>query len=194
MSIFSLLVYNVCVCKKVTVKEKKMKKFAYISMIAILCLLTVSLLSASEPSGKKLPNIKVKNLKGAKVSTSDFHNNGKPIVINFWATWCKPCLLELNTIHDLYPDWQKETGVKIIAVSIDDTRNSSKVAPFVRGRNWKYDVYLDENSDLRRALNVNNPPHTFLINGDGEIIWEHNGYAPGDEKVLFKEIKKLSGK
>lgn len=148
--------------------------------------------STSQSNYKKIPKVKIKNLKGAKVSTDKFNNNGKPFVISFWATWCKPCLLELNTIHDLYPNWQKETGVKLIAVSVDDTRNSSKVAPFVRGRDWKYDVYLDENSDLRRALNVNNPPHTFLVNGNGEIVWEHNGYAAGDEKILYSKIKELT--
>lgn len=171
-----------------------MKKASALLILSasLLILLTVAILSQS--GGKKIPNVQVKDLKGSRISTSDFKNDGKPIVINFWATWCKPCLLELNTIHDLYPDWQDETGVKIIAISIDDTRNSSKVAPFVRGRGWKYDVYLDENSDLRRALNVNNPPHTFLLNGNGEIVWEHNGYAPGDEKSLFKEIKKLTDK
>lgn len=169
-----------------------MKKVKALLIILLLSIGALSLLNATEPSSKKkLPSIKVKDLKGSKVSTGDFSNDGKPIIINFWATWCKPCLLELNTIHDLYSDWQEETGVKIIAISIDDTRNSSKVAPFTKGRGWTYDVYLDENSDFRRALNVNNPPHTFLLNGNGEIVWEHNGYAAGDEKILYKEIKKL---
>jgi len=168
-----------------------MKKSVF--LLACLGFLFVSVYSgnSSEPKNKKLPSVKIKDLKGARVSTEDFKNDGKPMVISFWATWCKPCILELNTIHEIYPQWQKETGVKVIAVSIDDSRNSSKVAPFVRGRDWKFDVYLDENSDLRRALNVNNPPHTFLINGQGEVVWEHNGYAAGDEKELYQEIKKL---
>lgn len=140
---------------------------------------------------KTLPNIKVKNLKGENVETKTFSNEGKPMVINFWATWCKPCILELNNIHDVYEKWQNETGVKIIAISIDDVRSSKKVAPFVKGRNWKYEVYLDENGDFRRAMNVNNPPHSFLLNSKGEIVWEHNGYAPGDEEILYEQIKNL---
>lgn len=144
---------------------------------------------AEEPA--TIPSENVKNLRGQTIDTENFSNDGKPFVINFWATWCKPCILELNNISDVYPVWQDETGVKIIAISIDDSRNSKKVAPFVNGRGWEYEVYLDENSDFKRAMNVNNPPHTFLFNGEGELVWEHNGYAPGDEDKLYNKIKEL---
>lgn len=157
--------------------------------VYFLLLFTIFVAYAKEP--KTLPNTKVKNLKGESVETKTFSNDGKPMVINFWATWCKPCILELNNIHDVYEKWQNETGVKIIAISIDDVRSSKKVAPFVKGRNWRYEVYLDENGDFRRAMNVNNPPHSFLLNSKGEIVWEHNGYAPGDEEILYEQIKNL---
>jgi len=142
----------------------------------------------------KVPSVYVKDMKGRKINTKKFDNDGKPYIINFWATWCKPCIQELNNINESYKKWQKETGVKIIAVSIDDSRNSRRVAPFVKGRGWDYEIYLDENADLKRAMNVNNPPHTFLVNGDGEIVYEHNGYAPGDESKLYQEVKKLINK
>jgi thiol-disulfide isomerase/thioredoxin len=157
--------------------------------VYFLFFLVIFIAYAKEP--KTLPNVKVKNLKGENVETKTFSNDGKPMVINFWATWCKPCILELNNLHDVYEKWQNETGVKIIAISIDDVRNSKKVAPFVKGRNWKYEVYLDENGDFRRAMNVNNPPHSFLLNSKGEVVWEHNGYAPGDEEILYEQIKNL---
>ena len=140
----------------------------------------------------KLPSIQIKDLTGNQIDASTLSNDGKPMVISFWATWCKPCVRELNTINDEYIDWQEETGVKIVAVSIDDTRLSSKVRPFITGQGWEYDVYLDENSELRRALNVNNIPHTFLLNGQGEIVWQHNGYIPGDEDHLYELITKLA--
>ena len=66
------------------------------------------------------------------------------------------------------------------------------MAPFVNGRGWNYEIYLDANSDLKRALNVNNPPQTFLINGKKEIVWQHNGYTEGDEKELYEMVKKLA--
>ena len=137
-------------------------------------------------------SVTVEDLQNKKVDTKSFSNDGKPFFIMFWATWCKPCIQELKAVHDVYTDWKEETGVKIIAISIDDTRSSKQVAPFVKGRDWKYEVYIDKNSDFRRAMNVNNPPHSFLVDGKGKIVWQHNGYAPGDEDEMYKELKKIT--
>lgn len=162
-----------------------MKNFLYTFTISIIFTLTGL-------AQESVPSIQVKDMQGNLVDASTFQNDGKPIVISFWATWCKPCIRELNAINDMYVDWQDETGVKVIAVSIDDSRQSAKVRPFVTGEGWEYEVYLDENSELRRALNVNNIPHTFLLNGEGKIVWQHNGYMPGDEYNLYELIEKLA--
>jgi thiol-disulfide isomerase/thioredoxin len=142
----------------------------------------------------ELPSATVKTLDGKTVDTKTFENDGKPIIISFWATWCKPCVLELNTIMDEYADWQEETGVKLIAISIDDARNTAKVPPFVNGKGWEYEVYLDPNGDFKRVMNVNTVPHTFVLNGDLQVVWSHNAYAPGDEEHLFEIVKENSGK
>ncbi len=139
----------------------------------------------------KLPSVSVQSLDGKKVNTSSWSNNGKPMIVNFWATWCAPCKRELSTISEKYADWQKQTGVKLIAVSIDDARSMNRVAPYVNGQDWDYEVMLDPNGDLKRALNVNNVPHTFLLDGKGNIVWQHNNYEPGDENELFEQVKKL---
>mgnify|MGYP002369347721 CR=1 FL=1 len=150
-------------------------------------------LSVNAQSGK-LPSVMVETLDGKKVNTSTWSNGGKPMIINFWATWCAPCKRELNTIAEKYADWQKQTGVKLIAVSVDDARSVNRVAPYVNGQDWDFEVIKDPNADLKRALNVNSVPHTFLVDGSGNVVWQHNNYEPGDENELFQKVKELVGK
>ena len=140
---------------------------------------------------RSLPDVKVKTLQGDAFSISELNNDGDPIVISFWATWCKPCKKELNNISEVYEDWQEETGVKLVAVSIDDTRSMSKVAPYINASDWEYEVYLDPNADLKRALGISTVPHTFLLNGKKEIVWQHRGYIEGDEDKLYDKILEL---
>lgn len=140
----------------------------------------------------QLPNINLKDVNGVTKNLSKFSNNGNPIIISFWATWCKPCKAELNTIAEEYDDWTDETGVKLIAVSIDDARSSTRVEPYINAQGWEYLVLLDPNGDLKRAMNVNNVPHTFLVDGNGKIVWDHNNYSPGDEEELYEELIKIA--
>ena len=126
----------------------------------ISLLLLVSTISFAQI--KNLPNVDVKKIDGSSFNFKNIDNNGDPIVISFWATWCKPCTKELNNIAELYEDWQDETNVKLVAVSIDDRRSQSKVAPYVNSSGWEYEIYIDSNSDLKRAMGVSTVPHTFF--------------------------------
>lgn len=139
---------------------------------------------------KKVASVQLKDMEGNEVNTADLGFDG-PVIISFWATWCSPCKRELNTINDLYIDWQDETGVNLVAVSIDDERTKNSVPMYVNGKGWEYLVLMDTNSDFKRAMGVNNVPHTFLIDKDGNIVYSHNNYAPGDEEELYDELLKL---
>jgi len=141
-----------------------------------------------------VPSVEVKTLDGTKVDISTIENDGKPIIINFWATWCSPCKKELNNIAEVYDDWVEETGVKILAVSIDDSRSSARVKPYIDGAGWDYEILLDENSDLKRAMNVTSPPFTFLVDGEGNIVYKHVGYSEGDEDELHEKLLEVSTK
>ncbi|HLV41438.1 MAG TPA: TlpA disulfide reductase family protein [Brumimicrobium sp.] len=143
---------------------------------------------------KVLPDMQLKDTDGKTIHTGKLENNGKPMIISFWATWCTPCKKELNAIHDMYIDWQDETGVRLVAVSTDDQRTASRVVPYVDSRSWEYEILLDPNGDFKRAMGVNNIPHTFLVDGTGKIVYSHNNYAPGDEYELYDQILKLTAK
>ena len=160
--------------------------------IIVSAVLMIFSLNAISQNARPLPKVDVQTLDGKKIDFSSLSNNGKPMYITFWALWCTNCIKELSALQDLYPDWQTETGVKIIGISIDDERNKTKIKPFVNGKNWEYDIYLDPNSDLKRALNINTIPFSFLVNGKGEIVWQHNGYSAGDEEHLLELIKKVA--
>lgn len=155
----------------------------------LIAVMVVAGLHAQQKSD--LPNVTLKNLQGKDVNIAKLNNNGKPFVITFWATWCGPCIKEHNALDEVYSDWKAETGVKIIAVSIDDSRTTAKVKPFVEGKGWDFEVLLDVNKDLARAMNVSNPPHTFLFDGTGKIVYQHTGYFEGAEEDLYDEILKL---
>ncbi|MBN4061923.1 MAG: alkyl hydroperoxide reductase [Flavobacteriales bacterium] len=160
-------------------------------MFALLFIL-ISTAGFGQAGKMTLPSVNIKTLDGSTFNTSQISNNGNPIVISFWATWCSPCKRELNAIAEVYEDWQEETGVKLIAISIDDARNTGKVKPYVNGQDWDYKVFLDPNGDLKRAMYVNTIPHTFLLNGENEIVWQHNSYSPGDEDELYEWIEKVA--
>jgi peroxiredoxin len=165
---------------------------------ALLFLLVLSFsitLSAQESNedGKKLPAVQLKDMNWKSVNTAELGFDG-PVVISFWATWCSPCKRELNTIQELYEDWQTETGVHLVAVSVDDEKTKSSVPTYVNGKGWDYLVLMDPNGDFKRAMGVNNVPHTFLVDPSGNVVYSHNNYTPGDEDKLYEQIKKIAKK
>ncbi|MDR3046509.1 MAG: TlpA family protein disulfide reductase [Bacteroidales bacterium] len=164
-------------------------------LFAVIILFSVSTMVAQEASEKKnlkkLPAIDVKTLDGKTLNTKDISNDGKPIVMSFWATWCKPCVAELRAIADVYDDWVEETGVKVVAVSTDDAKSVARVAPFVKGNNWIFDILLDQNKDFQRAMSIPEVPFLCILNGNGEIVWSHTSYLPGSEEEIYKIVKAL---
>ena len=136
-----------------------------------------------------LPGTKIRSLAGAEVLFSSLGmNSDTAIIISLWATWCIPCIQELEAISEQYEERQKETPFKLIAISVDDSRTTNRVKPFVKGRGWPFEIYLDVNSDLKRALNINDVPHVLIIKS-GKIVYQHNGYVAGNEEVLFEKLK-----
>lgn len=141
-----------------------------------------------------LPSVDVKTLEGKTVNIHDYVGKGNLTVISFWATWCSPCKKELDAISDLYPEWKEDYGVEFIAITIDNARALSKVPAMVTSKGWEYTILSDANQDLQRALNFQTIPQTFLLDGEGNIIYSHTGYNPGDEFELEDHIAEAAEK
>ncbi|HIZ85654.1 MAG TPA: TlpA family protein disulfide reductase [Candidatus Coprenecus stercoravium] len=141
---------------------------------------------------KALPSVEVKTLDGDVVNVQSILDDGVPVILSFWYTTCKPCLQELGAMNDAFVDWSEEADFKIVAVSTDDSRSSAKVAPMVNGRGWTdFTFLLDENGDLKRAMNVQTQPMVFIIDKDGNVVDKHIGYTPGSEEEYFDKILTL---
>ncbi|MCX6272995.1 MAG: TlpA disulfide reductase family protein [Bacteroidetes bacterium] len=167
-----------------------------INILAILLLF--SILAAAKLHAQtdttlhtKLPSVTIKTTGGRQFNTADISNNGKPVILCFWKTCCKPPENLLAALAEVYEEWKEKTGVKIFAISVDDARSSSRVQSFAESKGWEFELLLDPNSDFKRAMNVNALPHVFLLNGKGQIVWQKILYEPGMEAEIEKELIKI---
>lgn len=158
-------------------------------IIRNLLVVAVSLTAATAEA--QLPSVSLKNTEGKTIDTAKLENEGKPFVISFFATWCKPCNRELKAISEQYADWQDETGMKVVAISIDQAQNINKVKPMVDAEGWEYEVLLDPNSDFRRALGIQMIPHVLIIDGEGKIVESRSGYTEGAENHIIEKIREI---
>lgn len=156
--------------------------------IVVLLLLLVFFQSNSQ---NELPNIDLTTLDGKTISSVQATTQDNVVVVSLWATWCVPCLKELDAISELYDEWQAETNVELIAVSVDDSRTIRRVKPLINGKGWDYTILLDKNNDFKRALGAATVPLTLLIK-DNQIVYRHSGYTAGAELELYEKIKEHS--
>jgi cytochrome c biogenesis protein CcmG/thiol:disulfide interchange protein DsbE len=163
-------------------------------VLPILALFLTTSIFAQENKQKTLPSIDVKTLNGKTVNIQEYAENGKITILSFWATWCSPCKKELDAIAEIYPDWQEEYDAELVAITIDTQRALAKVKPMVESKGWEYTVLSDANQKLQQALNFQTIPQTFLLDKEGNIIYSHSGYVPGDEYELEDKIKAAAEK
>ena len=140
---------------------------------------------------KELPTVTLTTLDGAATSIQKMANKDGVTIVSLWATWCVPCIKELDAISDLYQDWVEETGVSLIAVSVDDSRTVKRVKSLINGKGWEYDILLDTNNDLKRALGASSIPLTIVIKNN-KIVYRHSGYNPGAEYELYEKVKEYT--
>ena len=177
------------------IKEAQMTHFRSLIILTLVlfsCQLSGTTFAQTTSIEKTLPDVMISTLDGTKVSAKTLHNDGQPVIIIFWATWCHHTVDGLSEIANYYEEWQEETGVKIIAISTDDSRSSAKVKSFVQSRGWEFDVYLDPNGNMTRSLNVTGAPFILLYDGDFNEEWRHATFLSGDEDVLYEKLTLVS--
>lgn len=159
----------------------------------IILLIGLFTLSNSLFGQRKLPAAEIKTLDGNTVNIQDYANNGKITLISFWATWCSPCKRELDAIADFYEEWQEKYDMELVAISIDTRRNLAKVPAIVSTKGWEYIILSDENQTLQQSLGFQTIPQTYILDKEGNIVYDHNGYVEGDEyhlEEIFDELVK----
>lgn len=155
-------------------------------LFSLLCLMMV----VSAVAAQQLPDVKIENAQGKIVSVRSLAN-GKPMIISYWSIACKPCIQELNAINDALAEWREEADLEVVAVSTDDARLKATAKAVATSRGWEFICLFDENQELKRAMNVSLTPQSFVVDGEGNIIYSHSGYTPGSEQVLFDKIVEL---
>ncbi|MCP4149516.1 MAG: TlpA family protein disulfide reductase [bacterium] len=149
--------------------------------------LLVIFIAFSFAYGDSVPDFSLKKIDGSAFKLSDYMGK-KVIIIDFWATWCKPCkklLKKLNKIHNDYKE-----SVEVVTISTDDSSAFSKVDSYVKGKGFDFLVLLDPDSSVSRIFNPSlKLPFTVIINKKGKIIYTHTGYMPGYEKEIIKVLK-----
>lgn len=144
----------------------------------------------------QVPSVVVENSKGASFDTKTLLDEDTPMIVSFWSTTCKPCIRELDAVYEALPDWQDEVDFRVVAVSVDDSRQLAKAKSFAEGRGWGEDFILlfDKNQEFMRAMNVPVVPHVFVIDARGKIVFSHNSYVQGGEAELFEALKACARK
>ncbi len=140
-------------------------------------------------AGGKIRDFKLQDINFQERSFSELQGE-KLTIIDFWATWCKPCLKAIPKLNKLYENYSDQ-GVEIIGINVDSPRNTAKVKPFSRTYKIQYPVLRDPNSEISTELNVSQYPTLFIVNAENEIVFTHVGFLPGDEKMLQEELDKL---
>jgi|TARA_B110000881_G_C18584197_1_gene523692 thiol-disulfide isomerase/thioredoxin len=138
-----------------------------------------------------IPNINLNTLSGKSVKIQDEISKDKITILSFWASWCVPCINELDAISEVYEDWQEDFNMELIAISTDDARTQKRIRPMVNGKGWPYKILLDKNQELKRALNISTLPQIIILK-DSKIIYIHSGYSPGVEDEFYDIIKENS--
>ena len=163
-----------------------MRKAALLSLVLPLAL---SLLAQDA-----LPtDVELHTLQGETFPSAQLARAEGATIVALWATWCAPCKKELDVYSEYYDAWKDEYGAEIYAVSIDNARAIKKIPEMVAAKGWGFPVLTDDAHGMLSALQISSIPQIYIIGKDGEVLYEHSGYSPGDEEKVRKVLAEAKG-
>jgi len=162
------------------------------TLFILICLTGLLFAQEKTTALKNAPSFTLNDVSGKVVILDSLVKKG-PVIMSFWALWCKMCIKELDALKPYYPELES-LGASYLAISQDKSRSIPEVKPFAAGHKWKYQVVLDPENKLRKSYNVQVMPSLFIIDQNKKIVFTHQGYKPGDEKKIMEKVRELSGK
>ena len=156
-----------------------------------LLLSLASALTLSLAAQETLPaNITLKTIDGNDFSSADLARADGATVVALWATWCAPCKKELDVYKEFYPMWKEKYGAEMYAVSIDRGPALARIPGIVEDKGWTFPVLLDDTQGMMAALKLLSIPQIYVIDKAGKVVYEHAGYAAGDELKVEAALAK----
>jgi peroxiredoxin len=143
----------------------------------------------AEAIGETAPAFSLRDIDGKQVSLSDF--KGKVVLVNFWATWCQPCQVEMPHLQKMHTEFADQ-GFVVLSISIDEARGASMVKPLIKRHGYTFPVLLDKDTSVVSLYNPSKTlPYTAVLDRQHKIQGVHQGYNPGDEVGLRAEVEAL---
>jgi len=139
------------------------------------------------------PGIDVYSLEGSRVSARDILRNDLPVVIVFWNSDDRNSLDQLRMVNEEYESGLKGKNVKIVGICTDYSGSFERIRPLVYGIGLDFEVYIDKNNDLKRAMNVTDIPCTILINAARDV-YKYSGYCANVGDLINGAIDKSLAK
>lgn len=162
-----------------------MRKLLAVAALGLLGLASIP--TDADAAGDKAPDFTLRDMNNQEVKLAD--QAGNVVLINFWATWCVPCMVEMPYIEELYQT-HKDDGFVVLAISADDARSASRVKPLVKSKKWSFPVLLDKQTTVVAQYNPSKTlPFTQLLDEELNVIWTHQGYTAGDEVEMKEKVE-----